>query len=105
ATVVTLTSLVEGMGIVLIEAMAVGAPIISVDCPSGPSEVLDGGRFGVLVPSNDHQQFGHELMKVIIDSKYREKLSSMSAEGVARFDIKRSIGLWEELLLRIGRRS
>jgi glycosyltransferase involved in cell wall biosynthesis len=47
------TSRWEGLGFVLIEALAVGTPVVSTDCPSGPSEILDGGRYGALVPVGD----------------------------------------------------
>ena len=37
----------------LIQALACGCPVVSTDCPSGPSEVLEGGRYGELVPVGD----------------------------------------------------
>ena len=48
--VFVLSSVWEGLPGTIIQAMACGCPIVSTDCPSGPSEILDGGRYGKLVP-------------------------------------------------------
>lgn len=50
ASALVLASRFEGFGNILVEALACGTPVVSTDCPYGPSEILDGGRFGRLCP-------------------------------------------------------
>jgi len=57
------TSRWEGLGFVLIEALAMGTPVVSTDCPSGPREILADGQYGELVPVDDHQAMARAMAK------------------------------------------
>lgn len=60
-----LSSWYEGFGNVLIEAMATGCPVVSTDCPSGPSEILEGGTYGPLVPVRDPERMAAAIDEVL----------------------------------------
>jgi glycosyltransferase involved in cell wall biosynthesis len=67
-SVYAMSSLFEGLPTVLIEALASGARIVSTDCPSGPREILDGGRYGRLVPVGDTAAIARALDAALDDS-------------------------------------
>lgn len=60
-----LTSTHEGFGNVLVEALSYGLQIISTDCPSGPSEILDNGRYGTLVKIKNPEQICQSICNLI----------------------------------------
>jgi glycosyltransferase involved in cell wall biosynthesis len=65
ASVVALSSVWEGLPTVLIEAMAVGTPVVATNCKSGPAEILDGGRWGKLVPVGDSSAISTAILQVL----------------------------------------
>jgi len=61
ADVFALTSKCEGLGVVLVEALALGTPAVATDCPSGPRETLQDGRYGPLVAVGDVEALAEQL--------------------------------------------
>jgi glycosyltransferase involved in cell wall biosynthesis len=74
SAVFALSSAWEGLPGVLIQALACGCPVVSTDCPSGPSEVLDAGVYGPLVPVGDAPALARALESVIEAPPPRERL-------------------------------
>ncbi len=69
AAVFALSSRHEGLPTVLIEALASGCPVVSTDCPDGPSEILKNGAFGPLTPVGDAGRFADALLDVLAKPK------------------------------------
>jgi glycosyltransferase involved in cell wall biosynthesis len=65
SSVFVLSSLWEGLPNVLIQALIVGTPVVATDCPSGPKEILENGRWGHLVRVGDVQQMADAIVAVL----------------------------------------
>jgi glycosyltransferase involved in cell wall biosynthesis len=65
AAVFALSSAWEGFGVVLVEALALGLPVVSTNCTYGPAEILSDGKYGSLVPVGDHVAMAHELLNAL----------------------------------------
>lgn len=74
ASVFVLSSVFEGFGNVLVEALACGCPVVSTDCPGGPGEILGRGRYGRLVPVGDHAALAGAIRDSIAERTDREAL-------------------------------
>jgi glycosyltransferase involved in cell wall biosynthesis len=96
-----LASRYEGLGNVILEAMALGLPVVVTNCPSGPAEIVENGRFGVLVPTENADALADALVKVLEDDKLRADLSGLSLRRANDFDLDTSLAQWETIIVNL----
>jgi glycosyltransferase involved in cell wall biosynthesis len=95
AATFALSSINEGLPGVLIQALACGCPVVSTDCPSGPAEILAGGRYGRLVPVGDDRA----LADAILATLEAPPPSDLLRERAGLFTVERAVAQYERLVL------
>ena len=96
ASLFILSSDYEGMPNALIEAMAMGIPVISTDCPcGGPAQLIEDGVSGILVPIGEEKELASAIMRVLRDPELRERLSRNGMEIRKRVSPDRIYREWK----------
>ncbi len=98
STIFVLASRREGFPNALLEAMSLGLPVVAMDCPSGPSEIVRHGETGLLVPVEDVQGLADALTGLLADPPLRESLGIRARDSMERFDPVRVQAAWSEAL-------
>jgi glycosyltransferase involved in cell wall biosynthesis len=101
AALFVLPSRFEGYPNVLLEALASGCPVVATDCPGATAEILQNGRYGVLVPPEDVHALASALDRLMSDQCLRTTYSQRAKEAVAALDVstigRRWLVLFESL--------
>ena len=96
-----LPSRYEGWPNVLVEAMAAGSPVIATNCPHGPKEILDNGRFGMLVPMEDEDALANAMIEMSSSEEIRKHYKRLGQERAKEFDINFIGKRYVEEILRV----
>jgi glycosyltransferase involved in cell wall biosynthesis len=97
ASIFVLSSRFEGFPLILIEAMSKGLAVVSFDCPTGPSDIIDDHENGILVPAKDIDALAAGMRELMADEELRRRVAARATQSAKAYEID-SIGPhWEEL--------
>lgn len=97
ADIFACSSLYEGLSNVILEALALGKPVISTDHKHGADEIIENGKNGILVPIRDPQKMAQAILKVLEDAELRRSLEAEARKRSENFSREKMISGYEEL--------
>jgi glycosyltransferase involved in cell wall biosynthesis len=101
SSIFLLTSRFEGFGMVLIEAMACGVPVVSFDCPWGPAEIIKNGEDGFLVQYLNTDEAAHRVCQLVEDPEQRKSMGTKARINVQRYNRDAVMHQWMTLFDRL----
>ena len=101
SNIFVLSSIREGLPYVLLEAISQGKPIISTNAPYGPSEILDNGKYGMLVPVNNIEHLGKAMIKLGTNKSLYNKFAHLSLERSSDFSENKMLEKYKKIILSL----
>lgn len=101
ASVFALTSRLEGLPMVVIEALTCGVPVVSFDCPRGPRELVVDGVKGRLVPDGDIAGLTSALLALIDDPAERGRMAAGAVNSAGQYQPASVVTQWTQLFERV----
>ena len=100
-----LSSRSESFGMVLIEAQECGLPIVSFDCPEGPSEVVHDGEDGFLVPLADTDALAEKIITLAKDQEMRKRFGQAAKINCQQFSPEKVGEMWMDLIAQLTKKK
>lgn len=97
SSIAVCSSRFEGFGMVIVEAMACGLPVVSFDCPWGPHAIIKDGEDGILVENGNVEKLAETIIWMIHHPEQRKAIANKAVENVQRFRIDQIAEKWKSL--------
>jgi glycosyltransferase involved in cell wall biosynthesis len=101
--ILAVPSLIEGLPLALMEALAIGVPAVVSDCSAGVRELVDEGRCGVLVNRGDAADLARGLCELAEDDVLRSRLASKGRVHMVQYQLDSVLDQWEQVLKNVQR--
>ena len=101
SSILAMSSRFEGFGLVIIEAMSVGLPVVAYSCPCGPKDIISDGVDGFLVPPEDEDFFAKRLSELIENESLRRNMGAAAFQKAGNYGAERISALWMDLFAEL----
>jgi glycosyltransferase involved in cell wall biosynthesis len=103
ASIYALSSRFEGFPLVLLEAMSKGMAVVAFDCPTGPKDIIEDHRNGLLVPPRNAEALGAALTEMVEDEELRRRCGAAAIETARDYTMAAIGPKWDEMLQALVR--
>ena len=101
SSIFVLSSMYEGLPLVMLEAMSCGLPVVSYDCPCGPKDIITDAVDGFLVPTGDERMLAEKICRLIEKPQVRSEMGAAAFAKSENYCMDKIIPMWRELFERL----
>ena len=101
SSIFAFTSVSEAFGLVIIEAMSCGLPVVSYNSPFGTREIINDGINGFLVPLGDEEMLADRICLLMGDKELRKRIGIIAAETAKKYSMDKIVEMWLYLFKEI----
>lgn len=100
-SIYVLSSVFEGLPLVILEAMSCGLPVVSYTCPCGPKDIITDGKDGFLVPVNDESKLAEKICYLIEHDTIRKEMGRNAFLTAKEYSIEKIVDIWMTLFYQL----